>query len=533
MASWKKTLKAAVKAAVQVLLNHPNLILPPVLKKAGLAQPKGRSRFAAARILAGIDGRQALVGGAAKYALRKGLPSPGQRTMAVENEPHEPSQFSGTIPEGYGAGKKKLIWYGQAVVRQGGKVFLAPASYHRHDAKRAGLHFDLAVGVDPGSASYDLYIPDGPAEGWYRVTRTIFGEKKWILPAVRLDKPLVIMDRGSWKVQIAPQGAMVQYLPNRMFTRLETPGPLLEKPKVSLIGMDRVGCLPLDSEEWVVERKFDGSLANAEVDLETGVAWMRSHRDTGNCYLGRLPAVETFPGNRLRSPILLERMMWKPAARTVVLRGELVHPNGASKVAGILNSSPAKARDYQERNGPVEFWAWDIVRMDGRDVSRLPYAERRVLLEAVMEDLHRRNPRWHVIPRFQPGGWNEERFVRDVESLPLPYGEGLVVKGPDGWFKIKRSDEYDLILKDVLPGTGKYADSVGRIVVQNPATGETGEVGSFTLTDQERQYLWENRESARGAVVRVRALELTTRGVPRAGVMEGFHPDKSAFHLPA
>lgn len=511
------------KAVGLVVSRHADLLIGPIRQKSVPSR-----RFLVSRLAAGMDGRMTLGGESAKYAIRHGLPQkPGERTMAVENEPHEPSRFSGTIPAGYGAGEKRLVWYGTAVIRQGNRVSHGRVSYHVHDALRAGRHYDLAVDVEPGASSYDLYIPSGPARGWYRINRTIFGEKKWIWPVVRTRKPVVLYDSGSWKVQAAPEGLMLQRLPNRMITRLEEPGPLLPKPKTVLIDSARFGRLPLDSPEWVVERKFDGSLANAEVDLETGVAWMRSHRETGECYLGRLPELETLPPNRRRSPILLERLLWKPVARRVVLRGELVHPDGAHKVAGILNSSPEKAAAYQKGRGPVQFWAWDITEINGRDVSSLPYSQRRSLLEQVMDDLHQRNPNWNAIPRFQPGAWDEERFAREVETMPLPYGEGLVVKGPDGWYKFKRSDEFDLPIEEVLPGSGKYAGSMGRIVVRNPETGELGEVGSFELSDAERQWIWDHRHELKGQVIRVRALELTARGVPRAGVMTGFHPDKA------
>ena len=38
----------------------------------------------------------------AKYALPKGLPGAGQRTLAIENEPHELTGFNGVIESGYG-----------------------------------------------------------------------------------------------------------------------------------------------------------------------------------------------------------------------------------------------------------------------------------------------------------------------------------------------------------------------------------------------------------------------------------------------
>jgi ATP-dependent DNA ligase len=122
-------------------------------------------------------------------------------------------------------------------------------------------------------------------------------------------------------------------------------------------------------------------------------------------------------------------------------------------------------------------------------------------------------------------------FYNEIVSLPLPFGEGVVVKAagdPTGgtWFKVKQVDFADLELVEVLPGTGKYSDSVGRLVVRNPENGALGEVGSFAITDERREWIWTHRENVVGAVVKIRVQEITDRGAPRAGVFMDFHEGK-------
>jgi hypothetical protein len=87
-------------------------------------------------------------------------------------------------------------------------------------------------------------------------------------------------------------------------------------------------------------------------------------------------------------------------------------------------------------------------------------------------------------------------------------------------------DFADLVLVEVLPGSGKYADSVGKLVVQNPANGAIGEVGSFAIPDQQREWIWNHRELVQGSTVKIQVQELTARGAPRAGVFMGFHEGK-------
>lgn len=45
----------------------------------------------------------------AKYAIPKGLPAAGKKSLAIENEPHEADGFDGEITEGYGKGLKELL----------------------------------------------------------------------------------------------------------------------------------------------------------------------------------------------------------------------------------------------------------------------------------------------------------------------------------------------------------------------------------------------------------------------------------------
>jgi hypothetical protein len=119
-----------------------------------------------------------------------------------------------------------------------------------------------------------------------------------------------------------------------------------------------------------------------------------------------------------------------------------------------------------------------------------------------------------------------------IVSLPLPFGEGVVIKSagdPAGgtWFKVKQVDFADLELVEVLPGTGKYSDSVGRLVVRNPENGALGEVGSFAITDDASRVDMEPSPECGGSDSHSSACRRSqTRGAPRAGVVMDFHEGK-------
>ena len=56
-------------------------------------------------------------------------------------------------------------------------------------------------------------------------------------------------------------------------------------------------------------------------------------------------------------------------------------------MGGILNALPEKSIRIQQERGSVEFYAWDIAKLKGRDVSQMPYGRRRELYEAVIEEI--------------------------------------------------------------------------------------------------------------------------------------------------
>ena len=422
---------------------------------------------------------------AAKYAIPKGLPKPGQKALVIENEPHEANDFDGEIKEGYGKGTKTLLLTDNVIVKVGGRSSVQKINYHVHDADVAGLHYDLVVtGIKPGAKQWELNIPRGEFKGRYAFVQT-------------------------------PKGMIVTPMTDR--------GLRIPKPDYTLRKEDLLTVL--DSSKNSIERKLDGSLGNAVIE-GSRVAF-RSHREGGETYYDKLPALEFIEN---RSPFFASRLVYAgPRLTGTVLQGELVHPEGAARVSGILNSLAPNARAIQAERGPVRYYVWDIVRYRGRDVSHKPYSERRALYEQVVREIRTVNPHWNAVEKMGP---NETPlgFYTRVTADPLPYGEGTVIKPLDAsiqkWDKMKMTGFGYFRLREILPGEGKYANTVGRLVVENPINGARGEVGSLSVPDDFRSWLWANRSDLTGRIVKVRSQEVTQRGVPRAGVFLGFHDDE-------
>jgi len=426
----------------------------------------------------------------AKYALPKGLPKTGQRTLAIENEPHTVDGFSGVIPDGYGKGTKTLLADEKVILKIGNKSILTRMNYHVHDAEVAGLHYDLVVESLPeGTKQFELHIPRGDFKGRYSFVTT--------------DKGMIVVPMRDRSVVLA-------------------------KPDYKLKDADFLAdVVAANPQDYVLERKVDGSLANAVIEADR--AYFRSHRETASAYTDKLPDLEFL---RNRSPYsLLRALNPAPKLSGTVLRGELVHDDGVSRVSGILNSHPEKAQAMQLKRGSVRYEGWDIVKLRGRDVSHLPAARRRELLDEVMNEIRQYNRNWSAVERYT--GDDPVGFYNSVINDPrgLPYAEGVVVKpasDPSGelWFKVKNRDFEDFVVLDILPSKGlKYADSAAVLVVQDPVTGGIGEVGSFAVPDAQRQWIWDHREELKGAVAKVSVMEKTETGAPRTGVFHGWHGD--------
>ena len=427
----------------------------------------------------------------AKFTLKKGLPTDHRpRAMAIENQPHSVDDFNGTIKEGYGKGGKRLIYSGMGAIKVGGSRQLGKINVHEHNAKRAGFHYDfVAEGVDPHPQSFEVNIPNGALKGRYAF-RQAFGENRYLV------------------------------------VRMKNESVLVAKPDIHLKPPEFLKTIRQSNRPASVEWKDDGSLGNVAIHNLRAV--YRSHRPEGEPYYDKLPAIEDL---RNHSPVWLARTFFPgPELEGTVLRGELHHADGAARVGGILNALPDKSLRIQQERGPVEFYTWDIAKFKGRDVSQKPYGQRRELYEAVVAEIRLFNRHLHVVPAMPEDG-DPVEFYQMIINDPrgLPWSEGVVVKyrdSADQWFKVKANDTLDVKVVRCTEGTGKFADSLGAMLVEGP-TGVQSEIGSFQLTNEQRRWIWQHRDVLTGQIAEVRALTVNERGAIRAGVFVRFHPSKS------
>ena len=467
----------------------------------GTPQPLGTRQMALNRALQkkAVDG--ALLAGPrtgkeyAKFTLKKGLPTDQRpRTLAVENEPHSVDDFDGVIEKGYGKGEKRLIYSGTGIIKAGGSCQLGKINVHEHQAEKAGFHYDfVAEGVDPHTRSFEVNIPNGVLKGRYAFRQAF--------------------ETGRYLV-----------------LRMKDNSALVEKPDIHLKPPEFLNTIRQSDRPVSVEWKDDGSLANVAIHYLRAV--YRSHRPEGESYYDKLPAIEDL---RNRSSVWLTRRLFPgPQQEGTVLRGELHHPDGAARVGGIVNALPEKSIRIQQERGPVGFYAWDIAKFKGRDVSQMAYGRRRELYEGVIEEIRLFNQHFYVVPAM-PGDGDPVKFYQAIIDDPrgLPYSEGVVVRYKDAvdeWFKVKANDTLDVKVVRCIEGTGKFVGSLGAMVVEGPS-GARSEIGSFQVTNAQRRWIWDHRDVLTGQIAEVRSMNVNENGAIRAGVFVRFHPSRSEAGL--
>jgi len=210
--------------------------------------------------------------------------------------------------------------------------------------------------------------------------------------------------------------------------------------------------LPRDDENWAYEIKWDGIRALAY------------------CETGRL---------RLESRTLREITPTYPEVRALaaelgstgaVLDGEIVAFDDAGKpsferLQGRMNLASESAVRRRMGDCPVTYLIFDVLYLEGRSLTDLPYTDRR----ARLEDLGLEGPNWQT-PSYHRG---EGRSLLDLtKERGL---EGLVAKRLDSrylpgrrtraWLKVKNLMGQELVIGGWLPGQGRRAGTLGALLV--------------------------------------------------------------------
>jgi bifunctional non-homologous end joining protein LigD len=275
-------------------------------------------------------------------------------------------------------------------------------------------------------------------QGTYEVEKWTDREVKVVLTGTRANGRYVLFqtDGDNWMV-------------HRMDPAPEGWDPLPEsvKPMLATSG----GGLPPDDDKWAYEFKWDGVRALVYVSGGRARAESRNLLDiTGN-----YPELADMAQAQGQRQLLLdgELVVFDETGRT-----DFGHLQQRMKLTGAAVRRAMK--DY-----PAVFLVFDVLHVDGVDVTALPYLERR----AVLEDLKLEGPSWQTPPHFVGGGPAvlEASLERGYEGIMAKRLDQAYTPGRrvDHWRKVKNIRRQEFVVGGWTMGEGRRAGELGSLLV--------------------------------------------------------------------
>ena len=299
--------------------------------------------------------------------------------------------------------------------------------------------------------------------------------------------------------------------------------------------MARLAPLPANDEGWAVEVKLDGVRAIAYCRPGRLELQSRNLRDI----TGQYPEVR--------------RLSRALGARDAVLDGELVafddegRPSFERLQQRIHQTSESTIR-LRMTSHPVTYVIFDLLYLDGRDLTGETYERRRRVLDELKLD----GAHWQT-PAYAPG-----RAAELLEASKQMQLEGLVLKRldsrylpgkrTDAWLKVKNTARQEMVIGGWAPGEGRRKRLGALLVGYFDADGDlryAGKVGSGFSEQNLDELLarlqplarktspFEGTQPPKGAnfvkprlVAEVEYGELTREGMLRHSRFKGLREDK-------
>jgi DNA ligase D-like protein (predicted 3'-phosphoesterase) len=426
----------------------------------------------------------------------------------------------------------------------------------RHEARRAGPHFDIRLGTpDTGLFSWASRkgVPE-PGQKRLAIQQPVhshsYGKFEGEIPSGYGAGKVYKHDTGRALVtKVGPDGSIHFTLAHTRFPERflllppKTPGQknwlMLNVTKTKHVPYKKVhyATIPPEQAEEVLGKLSPGSSVQQKIDGAASLTQLfkdhievlsyRQRKDTGG------PIVHTERVFHGRPEANIPRDLVG-----TVLRGEVYGVKGRGKaiepqeIGGILNSGVGKALETQKAQGiRMRNVLFDIDSLGSGvkapDVRSLPYEQRMSKVHEIMQQLPRHDvfhtPQEAKTPEDALKMWHRIATGKD----PLT-NEGIVIHPTHGKpAKVKLRGEHDVFIREFFPGMGKYTDNaVGGFRYSHEPEGPiVGEVGTG-LTDALRRDMHQNPQLYTGRVARVLSPRKLPSGALFAPALLGLHEDK-------
>ena len=237
------------------------------------------------------------------------------------------------------------------------------------------------------------------------------------------------------------------------------------------------GTLPTDETGWAFEIKWDG--VRIVSGTESGAVRLRS--SNGNDVTGRYPELQVLADALEQHAVVLDG--------EVVAFDEQGRPNFGRLQHRMHLANAAEVRKRAE-TVPITYIVFDLLHLDGNDVTPLPYVDRRRLLTELVPD----DGCWTVPAHREGDGATLLDAVtqRGLEGIVAkrcdsPY---LVGKRSSSWIKIKVRLRQEFVIGGWQPGERGREGQLGSLLIgvyDGGVLHYCGKVGTgFTMRELDR-----------------------------------------------
>jgi bifunctional non-homologous end joining protein LigD len=363
-------------------------------------------------------------------------------------------------------------------------------------------------------ADFEGTIPSGYGKG--SVTKVV--DEKILITKARNDELQFLLGNQKITIFTVPDGGVGPihqsdgWAMNASVSTTAKTKPL-PKGKYAVPHMDRILKL-VSSGNYVAQEKIDGSNFTMTISKD-GQKNLVSHR------------ISVTGDNIDRRFRIFDPGFYGTLPPDTVLQGEVWHSKGPYMTAGMLNASPMESFLKQKAEGSLKWKAWDIARINGKDVSHLPFKERRRILESV-------GIKYHIPVAKQYHVGNEKQLKTALADAMRNHGEGLVLKHTDMLYggekfpmvKVKPTIIKNARIVGFTEGEGKHQGRLGALtVISLDDHNQRAQVGTG-FTDAEREYIWKHRKDFTNQVVEVELMQETETSL-RAPRFHRVSPTKS------
>lgn len=263
----------------------------------------------------------------------------------------------------------------------------------------------------------------------------------------------------------------------------------------------------------VLEGKLDGWRLLAHVHEDGVDVFSR----TAKCYTGRLAAIEQELADNFPAGTWIDG-----EAVAIRVEGTAIYNDWGVAQSAL---SSGKATHHADK---ITFMVFDLLAHGGLDIRALPFIERREALETIFDATNME--RVQLNAQFRATEENHAALIAQgfegsvVKHMDAAYASGQRGRGQ---FKLKATDERDVIVTGFKAGDGGFTGMVGAVTFGQMVDGEIVERGRCSgMNMATRENMTKNPAHWLGTVIEIRHMGVMESGTFRHPQFRRPRPDK-------